>query len=179
MPRRRWAPILVLLGFMAAFGCRSPGPEEHALLTILGQPSERTTRPYCVPDGRRVPSAAFRQPTWCTVHYPEGNAIWQRDAYGRVLTGSRMWMLHYEDSLRWPHLRDSVVNVVRDLARGGHLCSSEFPAGNGGLATGWLLPGYRLGITRHVHEAEWSGGYLVYIGMARDSACPALPGPPA
>jgi hypothetical protein len=179
MPRRGWTPIPLLLTLMAASGCRPTGPGEHLLSTILGSPSERTTRPYCVPDGPRVPSALFRLPTWCTVHYREGNAIWRRDAQGNVLTGGRMWVLHYEDSLRWPHLRDSVAEIVSNLANAGVLCFDELPVGISGRATTWLVSGYRLDVTRFTHEALGPGGYQLQLGMTRDSACTPSSRPPA
>jgi hypothetical protein len=179
MPRMRRPLVSILVASATALGCRSSTFGEQAFTAIVDDPAEHTTRPYCIPDGRRVLSAGFRHPTWCTVHFAEGNAIWRRDARGGILSAGRMWVLHAEDSLRWPHLRDSVTREVRALAGDGTPCFSERPVGNGGRATMWLLPGYRLGVTRFERWPQGSGGYELQVGMVRDSGCPPSPRPPA
>jgi hypothetical protein len=179
MHRTCWQRISILLGTVAAVSCRPDNVGEQAFAVIVGRPAEHTSRPYCVPDGPRALSAGLRRPTWCTVHFAEGNAIWRRDASGTLLSAARMWALHDKDSLRWPHLRDSVTGELGALAGSGEACLSDQPVGNGERVSMWLLPGYRIGITRSERVPHGPGGYQLSIGVVRDSACLLSPGPPA
>jgi hypothetical protein len=155
--------ILVVVSLVFATGC-APKPD---LAAIADRPAERTTRPWCVPNGPRVLRAGLRRATWCTVHYAEGNAIWRRDAFNRVVSAGRMWHLWNEDAERWPHLRDSVTTAAQEFAKGVPSCLTDVPFGNGGRVTVWELPGYDLAVERFERMQEGRGGYELRIGVMR------------
>jgi hypothetical protein len=158
---------LVLAAAAATIGCRADSPANRALFALVDRPEEHTTRPHCVLDGPSVLRAGFRYPTWCTVHYAEGNAIWRRDAWGEAVSGGRMWMLGEEDSLRWPHLRDSLMAAVRALAGDVPPCPRDRDVGIGGQYTVWVLPGYSIGVTRYERGSRPGGGYEILVGLSR------------
>lgn len=162
----------VFLAMWTALGCASDSPRSRAFFGLVDRPAEYTSRPYCVPDGPRVLRAGFRSSTWCTVHYAEGNAIWRRNPWGDLVRGGRMWLLNAEDSLRWPHLRDSITSAVRTAADGIAPCQSEQLVGNGGRATIWTLPGYRLVVWRFERVPGGPPGYRLEVGISpADSSC--------
>jgi hypothetical protein len=165
--------ILVVVSLVCATGCARKPVKEPDLAALADRPAERTTRPWCVPDGPRVLRAGLRYPTWCTVHYAEGNGIWRRDAFNRVVTAGRMWHLWNEHAERWPHLRDSVTAAAQELAKGVPSCLTDVPFGNGGRVTVWELPGYDLAVERF-ERMEGRGAYELQIGVMRGHRqCPA------
>jgi len=165
---------LMLVG--AALVLATACARESDLAALADRPAERRQGPWCVPDGPRVLRAGLRRATWCTANYAEGNAIWRRDAFDRVISAGRMWHLWEEDADRWPHLRDSVTAAAQRLAKGITPCLVDAQFGNGGRVTVWELPGYDLAVERF-EPIPGGYGYEVRIGVRRGHRrCPASRG---
>jgi hypothetical protein len=162
-PRLRLLALVLLLGS----ACRHDSLKTRRIVALMDDRAEQTESRRCVPTGGRYWRAGLRQPVRCSAKYAEGTAIWQRDVWGAVETAVRTWRLSPGDSVRWPHLRDSVTALVAAIAGGGPCASRETPA-TGSREHAWYVRGHGLAVTSLERSPGGPTGYELRLEVVRD-----------
>jgi len=138
----------VVLGALPAACRREHFTAEDAWwLSLLDQPQQRGRRHYCLSDRDTRRRARPGEATYCLTSYSDGEAVYRRDAAGRLIRGWRN--LGTFEAARWPALRDSVERAVAPVVAGAPKCRDDEPQGRTRV-TSWQVRSYAVAVVTHV-----------------------------
>jgi hypothetical protein len=167
----RIVKLLFCVGLAAHLaGCRSEHftADDQWWLSLLDQPHRHGHNHYCVADKGPNRPVQRREPSYCTTNYPDGIAVYRRDAKATLIQGWRTWLINTDHPERWMSLHDSVFGAVTHVVGDIPKCRDAVPVGLLRV-TSWQLSGYELAVI--IHEPAWGGlpSYEISVALGRQT----------